>query len=142
MFAIWRQADVGRAIAQQRQRESQRDDENGDDQGQRRPPAPMFGNRGQQRQEDELTGGVAGGQQADGEAAAGREPTRRHRRAEHQRRHAGAEPDDHAPEQLELQPELFWGVIVGLGSRMTALVLGATVATRGSRPAAASPSAC
>ena len=68
-------------------------------------PTIGFRQRGKQRQEDELAGGVARGHQADDEAAALRKPARGNGCAEHQRRHARADTDDDAPEQEEL-PDL------------------------------------
>ncbi len=74
----------------------------------RGPPAIALGEAGQQRQEDELAGGGAGGQHADDQAAPVVEPARRHRRAQHQGSHAGADADDDAPQQHEL-PDLGHG---------------------------------
>ena len=75
VFAIWRQADVwgDRATAASAKKPARRREWRTTKASAARQPQ-CSGNRGQQRQEDEWTGGVAGGQQADGEAAAGREP--------------------------------------------------------------------
>ena len=61
--------------------------------------------RGEQRQEDELAGRRAGGRACRRRGRAAPEPARRHRGAEHQRGHAGAEADHDAPQQHQL-PDL------------------------------------
>ena len=65
-------------------------------------PAEMLDQPGGERQEDQLAGRRARGEHADHEAAPLREPAVGDDRAEHQRRHAGADADDDAPEQDEL----------------------------------------
>ena len=75
------------------------------DQRQREAPAVLFGETGEQRQEYELSGRDAGGEDADHKAAARHEPACGDRRAQYQRGHAGAEPDHDAPQQHQL-PDL------------------------------------
>ena len=62
-------------------------------------PALALGQRRQHRQEDQLPGAAAAAEQADDQAAAGREPAGRDRGRQHRWPGAGAEPDHHAPEQ-------------------------------------------
>ena len=91
-------ADVARAVAQQPGHE--RDD------GERRgrgaaatPPASPSArvDPGDQRQEDQLPGRAAGGEDAGDQPAPGDEPAAGHRGHQRQRHRAGAEPDQHAP---------------------------------------------
>jgi len=58
--------------------------------------------RGEQRQEHQLSGRRACGHQPDHQSAPRREPARRNRCAEHQRGHAGAESEHEAPQHDEL----------------------------------------
>ena len=102
------QAHVARPVAQDEQGDRPGGDQHRHDEGERDPPAVGLGQLGQQRQEDELPGRVARRQHADDEAAPFDEPAGRDRRAEHQRHHAGADADEHAPQRDEL-PELGHG---------------------------------
>jgi hypothetical protein len=58
--------------------------------------------RGEERQEDELAGRGAGGEEAHREAAASREPAVHDRGAEHHGHHPAAGADQEAPHQHEL----------------------------------------
>ncbi len=78
------------------------DAEHDADQPQRDAPAVAFGEGREQRQEGELPGRDARGEDADHEAAARHEPAGGDRRAQHQRGHAGADPDHDAPQQHQL----------------------------------------
>ncbi len=65
----------------------------------------LIGDHGEQRHEDELTGGGAGRQQADHQAAPAGEPAGRDRCAQDQGCQPRADPDHDAPQQDEL-PDL------------------------------------
>ena len=62
-------------------------------------PAALFDQPGRERQEGQLAGRGCRREHADDEAAPLGEPPGRQDRAENQRRHAGPEADDQAPEQ-------------------------------------------
>ena len=102
------EADVGRSVAHQQEHAEKRDRQQRDHETEGGAPAPCLGRRGYHRQEDELSGGVGGGEQADDDAAPAHEPACRHRGGEYRCRHAGTEANDEAPEQHEL-PEFGHG---------------------------------
>ena len=68
----------------------------------RRTPAVVGREPGDDRQEDQLAGGVAGGEDAADQAAAGDEPAAGDGGDERHRHRAGAEPDEQAPAQDQL----------------------------------------
>ena len=104
-LAIGAQADITRVIAHE-QRCEHRDDRAGDeDRDHRVAPAQVLDHPGRDRQEDQLPGGCARGEQADDQAAALGEPAARDHRTEHQRRQAGAATQHQAPQHEQL-PEL------------------------------------
>ena len=70
--------------------------------GERIAPAETLDEPGGERQEDQLSGRRTRGQHAEHEAAPRGEPARRNDRAEHQRRHAGADADDDPPQDDEM----------------------------------------
>ena len=94
--------DVGRAVAQHRERDEPGDEQDSDDEGERTAPAIGFRQLRDERQKDQLSGCVARRQHADHQAASLNEPARRDGCAKHQRHHAGADSDDDAPERNEL----------------------------------------
>ena len=102
---IGREADVVRAVAQEKERDQAGGKLHDDDEGERASPAMVLRELGEQRQEDELAGRRARRQHPDDEAAPVMEPARRDGRAEHEGHHARAEADDDAPERHKL-PEL------------------------------------
>ncbi|MGY4470426.1 hypothetical protein ACVWWK_006135 [Bradyrhizobium sp. LB9.1b] len=99
------QADVARAVPHHKENSQSGNAERDADKAECKPPAVSFGQACKQRQEDELAGGDARGQNADDEAAPRREPAGRNGGAQHQRGHAGAETDHDAPQYDEL-PDL------------------------------------
>ena len=100
--AVGDDAEVARAVAQQpgHQREDGERGGGGAERG--RPPAPLRVDPGHQRQEDQLPGRAAGGEDAGDQPAPGHEPAAGHRGHQRQRHRAGAEPDQHAPQQDQL----------------------------------------
>jgi hypothetical protein len=66
------------------------------------PPAGLLGHPGQDGEEDQLAGGGGGGQDPHDQAAAADEPAVGHDGREHEGHRAGAEADQHAPEQDQL----------------------------------------
>ena len=100
--AVRGDAEVARPVAQQPGH--QRDDGEGGGRRaeRRRPPAVHRVDPGDQRQEDQLPGRAAGGEDAGDQPAPGDEPAAGHRRHQRQRHRAGAQPDQHAPEQDQL----------------------------------------
>ncbi len=65
-------------------------------------PAPGVGDHGDDRQEDQLAHGAAGGQQPHHQPAATHEPPGRDGRRQHERHRPRAQADEHAPERHEL----------------------------------------
>ena len=104
---LGRHAEVAWPVTQQEQRQDQRDAQQGDHHQQRDAPAIAFRQARDDRQEGQLAGGVGRRQNADDQAALLREPARRHRGAQHDRRHAGAAADHDPPEQGQLPDALY-----------------------------------
>ena len=96
------QADVARPIAHDEQDQKRGNAEHDADQRKRDAPTVAVGQAGKQRQEHQLPGRDACGQDADHQAPARHEPARGNGGAQYQRGHAGAEPDDDAPQQHQL----------------------------------------
>ena len=96
-------ADRRRPVANEERRERQDDEERHEhDPADRVAPAVGAGQPGKQREEDELPGGIGGGEDSRRKPTTGDEPPVRDHRGERDRDGSGGEPVDDAPEQDEL----------------------------------------
>ncbi len=104
-LADQRQIDVRGAVTHQKQHDEGGNDDHAADEDHGRAPAIARCQLGHQRQEDELSGGGAGRQHADDQAAVLGEPARRDCCRQHHGCETGAEADDDAPAEQQL-PDL------------------------------------
>src|SRR5206468_11577056 len=95
-------ADVGRAVTHEEQHRHRRGDRRDEHERQARAPAVRRGDVEHPRHENELSDRCRGAEQPDDEAAMRAEPAMRDRRAGDLARDAGADADEHTPEQVEL----------------------------------------
>ena len=103
--AVGDEAVVLRAVAQRGEDDDERQDRRAADDGHRPAPVAVGRQVGHQRQEDQLAGGVGGGEHPDDEAAAGDEPAVGDGRGEDGGDGAGRGAGEDAPDHVEL-PEL------------------------------------
>ncbi len=101
----WPQAEIGRPVAHEQPNQQRRSGEQRTHQTQGRAPARAGGDRGQQRQEYQLTRRRTRRQQSHDQTAARIEPAGRYGGGQHQGRQTRAKAHHHPPEQNEL-PDL------------------------------------
>ena len=96
-MAVRLEAEILRTVAHEERDHREDDDRGPGDNEAGGAPAALLDERCEQRQEDELAGGVGCRERAHNQAAALFEPAGRDDRGEDQRGDAGAGPDQHAP---------------------------------------------